>query len=309
MDLTRPVTYRGLSLNDASIAVAGDRVSGIAIDSVSYEGVEGVGYTEKRSLSDGFDAGDVYLGKRIVKLRGTVYGTTRADLFDRVATLKAALSPTGAYGESPGDYGYLPLNFDVPTENTDDWATGYIPQMVRVRPRSTPNILISRDSTGGYAEYGLAIPWEAELEARDPRIYAQTQVTETIADSGANSGNISVTNRGDYPAPLKMYLFVPSTQDDIKFTFVGLGTNMVIHIPDDPNDRIVRYDGAEKYLTLEISGVETLRMDLLEFSQSTTHPLVPAGGPYTVSWTNQNEAGSNRAIHSTSQFWFWEAFA
>ena len=50
-----------------------------------------------RSQADGLDASDVYLAGRRLAIHGTVYGTTRANLFDRLQQLRAVMSPTGAF--------------------------------------------------------------------------------------------------------------------------------------------------------------------------------------------------------------------
>lgn len=298
MDPARPVAYRGIPLNDANIGGTGQRIAGCAVERINYSGVSSYGYTEKRSNSDGFDAGTVFLGKRDVDLTGTLYGTSKADLFDRKTALVAAFTPTLAYAASPVDYGYLPLTFDEPTLNTDDWPDGYIPKMLRVRPRQTPEFQVVRDAVGGENERGLAIPWSVVLEAKDPRIYCQNPQQHWFDNSGSP---ITLPNRGDYPTPIRIKWHSSGTGQET-LNLIGLGSSMTLTIPASPEPRILNYDGVEKYVTLEQNGLESLRMDLLEFANDTTHPEVPPGGD-DLSWVHSG------SIDPQSYLVYWEAWA
>ena len=55
MDVSKPITYRGLTVNGAALET-GRVLRGIAVESVDYSGVEVVGYTEKRAAADGIHA-------------------------------------------------------------------------------------------------------------------------------------------------------------------------------------------------------------------------------------------------------------
>lgn len=308
MDLTRPISYRNFDLNNA--ALSGGIITGCQIDRVDYPPVEAVGYREKRSLSDGIDVSDVFLGGRNVILSGKLYGSTRGDFYDRLEDLRACFLPTAAYAESPAEYGYLPLLFDEPTADTVTWPTGFITKMIRVRPLATPHIVLDRDRLGGDTDLGFSCEWSVALEARDPRIYYQDDVTTYFnANGNTSSGSGSVTNRGPYPAPLNILVAVPGgANTDRVLTLTAFGTVVKITVPTSSNDRIARYNGVEKYLTLEEQGVETLRMDLLTFPGALSHPLVPSGAN-SYSWTYKDTGGVNKNINGDSRFWFEEAWA
>lgn len=308
MDLTRPVTYRNYQLNSPSIT--DEVITGCQIDSINFANVESVGYREKRSASDGLDASDVYLAGRTVQMRGTLYGSNKAALFDELAKFRAAMSPTAAYLESPGDLGYLPFNFDVPTEDTVNWTNGYIPEMMRLRPYGTPAYVIDRDHSGGVSSLPYSIDWSAVMEARDPRIYAQDEVITFFDVDGTDTdGSGVVVNRGAYPAPLMIQLFFPAaTTNERIVTLTAFGQVMTLTVPASTNDRTLRYNGAERTVHLTELGVEVLRMDLLQLAGTEQHPTVPAGSS-SYSWTCRNSTNDARAITSTSQFWFWEAWS
>jgi hypothetical protein len=300
MDLTRQVTYQGLNLNDATFD--NNPTDGIQLDSVQWPGVQGVGYTEKRSQADGFDASDVYLGLRRIFLRGTIYGSTRALLYDRMQSVRSALSPTSAYTASPGDFGFLPLTFEEPTTDTANFTDGYKPLQVFARPVQTPSFSILRDAMGGVAGRGGGIVFEAALEAKDPRIYVRPEVVVAMPTTvNTKSGNLK--NRGDYPAPLNIMFIVPLARGNGKMTITAAGSQMEITVGDSVADQIFRYDGTLKVLTVETNSVESLRMDLLKFLNETTYPLVPAGtSAYT--WTS-----TFGFVGANSRLWFWESFA
>jgi len=303
VDLTRPIEYRGLQLNGPVIA-SDAPISGNVVESVDYSDVLGVGYTEKRAAADGHDASDITLGMRNVALIGTCYGLDRADLFDRLQALRLAFSPTSAYADEPGEYGYLPLYFEVPTRDTDDYPSGFIEQMIRVRPVRNLGFNIRRDTIGGLTEEGLSIPWQAQLQARDPRVYARdyTEFTDIVGSSGTNAG--SFTHRGDYPTPVNLMLVLAAGAAALTFTLVMGGSTMVLTVPTNASqDQILRYDGTHKVVTLQVGTTVSLRMDLLKFTQGVTHPLVlPGDNPFT--WTR---AGGS--IGAGSRMWFWEAWA
>ena len=261
MDLTRPVIYRGYNLN--SITVIPDQITGCQIDRVDFSPGAQCGLTEKRSASDGMDASDVFLGGRTVQMQGKLYGANRAELYDTLAEMRAALSPTGAFAESPGDLGYLPLDFSVPTSDLPHWPSGFIDQMIRARVNGSPHFIMDRDHVGGISEYGHSIEWSVVMDARDPRIYGQDEVTTFFSSAGnASSGSGVVTNPGEYPAPLMVMIFTPAANAKRVITLTAFGVAMTLTVPNDAFDRTLRYNGQEKYVTLEEQGVEVLRMDL-----------------------------------------------
>jgi hypothetical protein len=276
VDLSRAVIYRGFDLNGAAQLAPGERLIGSLLQSVQMGNVPGIGWVEKRSLGDGNDASDVYLGGRRVFLSGHLYGRTRGEMFDLQQTLVTTLSPTAAYNANPADFGYNPLYYTVPTEDAD-FDLNVEGDRLRIlylnlRPLATPTVDINRDASGGKDELGSGIAWQSVLEAKDPRVYVfpDREVDLTAALSGR------FHNRGDYPAPLNILLVVPASSGGT-FTFVGAGTDMRIAIPAASVRQVFRYDGYLHVLTVETNGLEVLRMDLLSFVNETTHPVVPPG--------------------------------
>ena len=301
MDLSRDITYRSVNLNSIDALAPETALGGYSVNDVRWVDVEGWGYREKRSLGDGYDTSRVYLGMRTLILRGTIYGQNKAELHDRVRTIRALFTPTLAYAEDDSVDGYLPMTFDIPTEDTGTWATGYIPVKIGVRPVDQPGFLFVREQAYGRDTKGYSMPYEVRLEARDPRVYAQS--TTDIACT-ATSGSGSATNNGDYPAPLNAILAKGSGATGAStITLTGFGTVMTVTIPASSNDRQVNVDSERKVVTLVDNGVETLRMDLIEFAAGYTWPLVQPGA------NNYDWTGTGSAPAAGSKFWYYETFA
>lgn len=272
MDLTRPVSYRGLFLNGATGGPGGGNpINGMRLVRVRYTDVPAIGYTEKKSLEDGLDASDVWLGGRNIVLQGEVFGTSKADLFDSLDVLRLKFTATDCYAESPSTRGYLPLAFEVPTLHLGAFPTGFIERVLNVRPLAQPEHDIEFQAIGGRATEGYALPYVARVQARDPRFYAPTPVESFLTGAG---GSGAVVNRGNYPAPLSILLRPDSTAAG-SFLLTGLGTSMNIVIPAGGADRFVSVDSHNKVVTLIVGSTETLRMDLPTFNSGTTWPKVP----------------------------------
>jgi hypothetical protein len=184
VDTTRDIIYRNFVLNDEdiddSIVGGGGLDSGVAgcvVDSVDFSDVDVVQFMEKRSQSDGMDAGPVEFGSRRIRMNGTLYGKSRGDLFDRWRYMRTALNAVLAQRESPADLGYRPLYFSLPTLLTDeaDYPGGVIPLQMRAMPRALQS-LIGRDNQGGEDPDPLAIPWQATFICKDPAILGETPV-------------------------------------------------------------------------------------------------------------------------------------
>ena len=280
--LDAPIEYNGQQLNTVEEVGNGIR-RGCLIEEFDYGRAQGMGYTEKRSQDDGLDTSDVFMGARYISLTGTVFGDSIGDLFDRLQSVRTALTPTIAYDVDQPDHGYIPLTFSLPTNDTA-FPTGtpnvfVKPLEFRCRPVGQPQFSIRRD-TGAFAgggmdggnagEKGGAVQWRATLECADPRMYVRPDVW--IPFTTAKTGE-PIVNRGDYPAPLDVLLGVTSSAADAKVEIDVGGSNMVITLGVLSN-AVVRYSGTLKVLTVQTTGIDTLRMDMLSFASNTTHPKV-----------------------------------
>lgn len=280
--MTRAIGYRSLNVNHLTTDPNG-RIDGIEVKRVMWAGVQGVGYMEKRALHDGYDASDIFLSRRIVSMAGGLYGVSRALFYDRIQQLTEAFTPTAAFAASPGDKGYLPLDFYVPTSDTATWSTGLIHKMVLARPLRQPNIAYVDDRTGGEDSDALSITWDVDLDCRDPRVYLYTP-DDAVVSSTASSGAGNFVNRGNYPSPLQIILVVTAGSSAGTFHFVGGGTDLTVNIPADSAQQLIRVSAFDGIATLEVNNIETLRPDLVTFPVQRQYPVVqPGTSGYT--WT------------------------
>lgn len=306
MDLTRPITYRGLPLTGAAGGPGGNQpIQGIRLTRVRFSDVSVHGYTEKRSLDEGMDASDVFLGLRQVVLQGEAYGASKAALFDLLDLLRLKFTPTDAYNEDPANQGYLPLTFEQPTLFTDYWPGGVVERCIYLRPDIQPDHTIEFGAIGGRQADGYVVPFSVRLQAKDPRFYHTALIEEFISGT---SGSGTLLHRGNYPSPLNILLQVPAAQSSSGvFTFTGMGTNMQVDIPAGAQDRTLRIDATKKVVTLTVNSTETLRMDLIEFLAGTTWPKMPpipdGDSPAGYDWS------STRSLAVQSRLFFREAWA
>ena len=301
MDLTRPVTYRGVDINDATVTPNG--IEGTLVQSVRYAGVPGVGYTEKRAVSDGRYASDVYQDQRVVEIAAVTHALTRGDLYDRIAAIVAAFTPTAAYAESPGDKGFLPLQFFWPTDRIADFGVdGEVQLFINARPVAQPHFVIERDTQGGDDTDEGGIQWSVQLAAIDPRIYI---LPRNDTDLNTETSPVLLTNRGYYPSPLDTILVIPADSGTVTFTITGAGADLALSIPNDPLERTVRISSTDQVVTSQLAGgQQTLAMGLItSFDNDRQWPVVQPGVPVSVAFTcNITPAAGSRLM-------FYEAFA
>jgi hypothetical protein len=316
----QPVRYGGVEFNSVEQLGEGKR-RGTILEEFDFGRSQGVGYTEKRAQDDGLDASDVYMGSRVVNIVGVTYGSTPGDLHDQLQRVRSVLTPTIAYGFSKPDYGYIPLEFSLPTENDTDFPGGWRRLEFRARPVGQPQFSLRRDagSENGVpnnGSFGAGILWRATLECKDPRMYLRPDIwvpadpdTTTLPDSG------TLKNRGDYPAPLDILLVMPAATTATSKVVIQAGdANMTIllgkagpPVESFPAGTVVRYSGELKVLTVQTPGApgtDVLRMDLLSFQNDTTHPKVPPGSSgYAVTRT------AIAAFAHGSRFMYSESYA
>lgn len=304
VDTTQPIIYRGYTLNDPDLKFdtdlggLGTGAQGSVVDSFDISDVDIVQFVEKRALEDGMDASDVFQGARRVKMTGTLYGKTRGLFYDEVDKFMAATSAVLAQRDEPANKGYVPLYWAKPTNRAEYEDDSYvIEQFVYALPR-TRHTMIERDAQGGPQNKGLGATWSATFLLKDPAIYGVTPI-----DVDLSSGNVSDTwtNRGNYISRLNFLCEVGSGAGTIVIS-AGDAT-LTITVPSSSGDRIIRYNGKEKFLTFEENSVESLRMDLLGLNSEGAHPTIPPGDSvYTVTFTSVTP-------QSGSHMWFYEVYA
>ena len=184
------IVYNGLTLNNPNDTLTG------ANGPDTYEIDSAVGRTsfdyvsELNQQRDGIEFYTPRKVSRIITIRGTIRAPTQAKLHDKIKALANAFDPAKiAHDNDPTDTNptakFLALDFSVPTTDTTNYATGFVPSRYYALPLVTPDPVISADT-------GFAAFFECNMLAADPRRYLQTAAT-------AVTGNGTIDNSlGDY---------------------------------------------------------------------------------------------------------------
>lgn len=310
MDTNRSITYRGFLLNDPEIPDdyepgdgIGSGLAGCSIQTVDYTDLEIVQYTEKRAQRDGMDAGDVFLSRRNIHMTGTIYARSRPAMFDALADLRAALSPTLAFRESLPDKGYLPLLFSVPTTRvayTDDNFE------IALRALAMPRQLsyqLGKATQGGDDRKPLAVPFQCIFTMKDPSLMAQVQNIIPAADDVATN----TTNRGNYHVPF--YATFRVNEDAGTITIGFGGATLVVTVPGggDGADRTIELNGDNETILLTENGTTTLAYSMLASNVGMlAWPLVQAGTtPVNVAYSGVTLLGGA----DDNKLWYFETYA
>jgi hypothetical protein len=194
VDLSAPIIYNSLTISGNTVTSGGAPMTGAAIDRINVSDIDVAAYLERRALTDGLNASDVYLGGRRVVIDAGVFGSTIAHGWDQLQAFQRAFHPRIAYNADTANLGFIAFKFRQPTTSTGIYAGGFIPLQLYLRPTRPVQYVVDRASTGGVGGKGIAFRAHAELVARDPRKYVQTATTLAITTSAQ-----TVVTRGDYP--------------------------------------------------------------------------------------------------------------
>ena len=152
----------------------------------------------------------------------------------------------------------------------------------RARPVGQPQFSIRRDM-GAFAgggmqggsnagEKGGAITWRGTLECARPPDVRAPGCLDSLHRTAVTG--LPIINRGDYPAPLDVLLGVNSSAAASRIEIDVGGSNMVIELGALAN-AVVRYSGnVEGADRPDQRASRPCAMDMLKFSNNTTHPKV-----------------------------------
>ena len=248
MDLSKAIAYNGVT--SGVTRTASGPSYGWQVEDATFSDAEVAGYLDKAALRDGVDAGDVYLGRRLLNIQASVMGSSKGDGWDRLQDWLAAFSPRLAYNADTANLGFLPFTFYQPTADIVTWPTSAyadgIPMQFYARPAALPSWRVARDATGGVSGAGIAFDVRVPLLMRDPRKYLQTEVS--VAVSTATS---TVSYRGDYPTFGTMVISKPTATAADNFTLYLGGLTTVLDLSTatgtsytvDYEDRLVYHSG------------------------------------------------------------------
>jgi hypothetical protein len=169
------LTFRSLDLNDPT----DDPKSTYHIEEILESDVWQQAY-EPYPNRDGSQAYEPFMLYKMFQVRGWVRAESLAELFDLIETLNKTFNPINCYlaDTSTFNRGYLPLDFNVPTEDTTNYATGLIACRYYVQALNPPVSLETKFD-------GLNARIDFNLRAVDPRRYLQTTSSGNRTSNGA----------------------------------------------------------------------------------------------------------------------------
>lgn len=164
------LTYNGFTFNQL---IGGSRKDIIEVNSVVPQSAIQANY-ESREFATGLETYGAYKrGKRLVH-RGVIRASSAAKLYSYIEQMAAAFDPDIVSRDNPDTFGVLPLDFNVPTDDTGNFPGGLMACRYYVRAEQAFEPPVSQYS-------GVGTPFVLSLMASDPRRYLQAQSSITIA--------------------------------------------------------------------------------------------------------------------------------
>jgi hypothetical protein len=163
-------------------------------------------YLEKRALTDGFVASDVFLGGRNISAIVTAYGTSAGDFWDKAQALHRVMSAPLRRQKAIDDdqantEGFGFLSFYQPTASTavGQWPTSTypdgIPLAYEVRPIQIEYDL-ERSKDASESDEPQSKSFNLLWFAKDPRKIHTTYASTSVS---SDTTTATVAYRGDYP--------------------------------------------------------------------------------------------------------------
>lgn len=273
--------YNGLTLNDPTDDPDNTYLIEQTSEQLFYDSV-----VEPNAETDGSHAAEVRRVQSLHRIDGWVKAPSLAALHDKIAALNEAFDPVLAYDNTNHyDRGYLPYDFDVPTANTDDYATGLIAARYYLQAIQLP-VAVHTKFDGFQARYNLM------MRAIDPRAYLQTTESNNRTGDGVLTLDNTLATYPSWPVITIAFTTAASTDITLKRT---TGTDLTIHLEADnlsdsagetltidPYKKTYEYaDGTDKVSAIKVA---TRFWQVLPQSNSITIAGAPANAVITVTW-------------------------
>lgn len=198
---------------------------------------------EPHADRDGAQVGEPREVQKIIRIAGWVRAPSLAKLYDKISALNRAFNPVLSHindNDNPFNTGFLDLKFYAPTDDTANWASGYIPQEYRARSIALPVPITTKFDD-------LSTRFVIMLRAADGRRYHQTESTATRTGSGNVTADNSLATYPSWPVI------------DLDFT-TGASSDIAIERTNNPTYGRITLLEAD---SLSDSAGEVLRIDML----------------------------------------------
>lgn len=171
-----PLVYNGLTFNQS---ITGSKKDIIEVNNIrAHTQMQAI--REIKEYESGVEAYGAFKRGKLLTLQGIIRASTWGGLYDRITDMAAAVDPDQVTRDNPTTFGFLPLDFNIPTEDAVNFPTGLMPCRYYVRAEDAFEPPISQYS-------GKAVPFVLPLFAADARRYLQTTSQLTGAGTADNS--------------------------------------------------------------------------------------------------------------------------
>lgn len=258
-------TSTKINLNSLTSAPGpGQPFSGYFVENIAYSNIGVSGFVDRLAQRDGADTDIATLNGRTVQMIVQVFGSTMADLHDRLNTLNQAFQPYPEWAAA--DNGFRNLSFTQQTIAYAAYSSSGIPMTLKVRPTSTPAYNLRNDLlTPQTSDRGGATTVTISLFCSDPRKLGPT-ISTTFTTSYT-----TVTNNGNYSA----YPIISLAATASATVTIGI-TSVFTTIVTIPASTTVTVNSNTRTISATAGGLTSTNMALLG-SGSSGFPFFPPG--------------------------------
>lgn len=272
MDLGKAITWADINLNSVTAQPTGLPLSGYKVDRITIAPPPLTQYVEKRALTDGLVASDVFLGGRTISAIVTAYGTSAGDFWDKTQTLARIMSAplrrqAAIDADQANTEGFGFLSFFQPTTSTavGQWPTSTypngIPLAYEVRPLQMEYDL-ERSKDASESDEPQSKAFRLQWIAKNPRKIHTTYVSTSVS---ADTTTATISYRGDYPNwPIVQFTMTAAGFGDVNIVIDGF--SVVIATTEVttgfPKTFYVDYDTRSIWDGDPLDEASTLRNDL-----------------------------------------------
>lgn len=219
---------------------------------------------------DGTEIGPVKRSMLILRTDWTIRAPSIAKLADKVLDFAFAFDPARLAYENPTTYGVLAMGFSVPTTDTTNYATGFVPSYYYARPRTMPMPPISSyTGTSCFCSVEMIVPKARRFYQTESSVTGSGTATNTLAGVWSwPTVTITMTGAGSATYSIARAHATYGT-DTLTLNLSGLVNGNVVTV--DMGTKTVKVGGVITE-SLVVAGSEFFKIDVGANTLTVTNP-------------------------------------